>query len=226
MAQIDEEIRLGMQSVYDASPIESVNSLSNDEMSSSKGALNRKTSAQAVKGSQEAKCLEMIELFDKEAKGFIDYKDVEARAKATKVVFEDKKNWLIDYIQQVKSDKNIISDSEWANIRSQADMLFETTKITQQKYKSQNVFHTQDKLINDFGKIYLDDSMYDVFREQNLGEAYLDCRNKLNRQLANRDNAERVYNETMQVYDDVVSLFDEFEKERNKQKTRTAETTK
>ena len=202
MAQIDEEIRLGMQSVYDASPIESVNSLSNDEMSSSKGALNRRTSTQAVKGSQEAKCLEMIELFDKEAKGFIDY------------------------IQQVKSDKNIISDSEWANIRSQADMLFETTKITQQKYKSQNVFHAQDKLINDFGKIYLDDSMYDVFRKQNLGEAYLDCRNKLNRQLANRDNAERVYNETMQVYDEVVSLFDEFEKERNKQKTRTAETAK
>ena len=232
MADYDDEIILGLQSIYDANPIESVSTLSNEdknknELNEDKAKLNQPKVEENAKEdagrnniSDKENCLNMVQSFQTISKEFKDYKEVEKWSKETQKMFEEKKEWAKQRIEKVKSGQLVITDSEWAENRNQAENLFAEADRIKQDFANNNTFHAQDSVYDAYKKVFMDEKTFEYFQSQHLNEKYLDCSARLQRQYKERDDAEKAFKDAMKTYEEAKNLFIELDKERSKQKSR------
>ena len=232
MADYEDEIILGLQSIYDANPIESVSTLSNEDKmenqaKESKGVVsqpqNSNDKTQETKNeniSDRENCLNMVEDFKTVSKEFKDYKEVEKWSKETQKMFEEKKEWAKQRIEKVKSGQLVISDSEWAENRNQAENLFAEADRIKIDFANNNTFHAQDSVYDSYKQVFMDEKTFEYFQKQHLNEKYLDCSARLQRQYKERDEAEKAFKDAMKTYQEAKDLFIELDKERSKQKSR------
>ena len=232
MAQYEDEIVLGLQSIYDANPIESVSTLPNDDkmenqLKESKGLLNstqdnnvKTEDAKNENVSDKENCLNMVENFKTISKEFKDYKEVEKWSKEAQTMFEGKKDWAKQRIAKVKTGQLVISDGEWAENRNQAENLFAEADRIKIDFANNNTFHAQDSIYDSYKKVFMDEKTFEYFQKQHLNEKYLDCSARLQRQYKERDEAEKAFKDAMKTYQEAKDLFIELDKERSKQKSR------
>lgn len=250
MTELENDIVLGIQSVYDVAPFE----LSKEEQEKKTTEIREKTTKTSDKNAEKKapvkpsqpkqpaqktakqassqpanptnnreRCIKTIENFMEAYLYLPDFADVASNLKRLEDICDKQVDWTKNAINEIKSDSSVTNDAEFAEIKVQASGFFTSVANTLKAYDDVNIFNQKKQSIENMKSVFLDDEYKKYFEKEGFAKQYNDARKKLELVLKNREKAKQAYEAVEKKAGIIRKDLNTLEVEVNKQKARLQE---
>ena len=220
---LEDEIRLGMQSVYDANPIESINA---KDVKVPPKAPKKPAPKKNIDKEEQAQYARILTAFYEDYEKLPNFALIANDLKTLNEDYKSNKAWIKDTKEKLKTDKVVPTDKEWANIKSQSQALCERSEILFKNYKENNLFEVKVKNIKEMSDFFANEEILEKYKSIGLEKEFLQAKEKMDDYLSTRDEAHKLLVNAQKTYGEVKVGLKELDIERANQKARLGESVK